>query len=104
MVLLQFNIDNGWTDGTDSNRGRDKVMYVKNVYAYHRSHKDRSEQGFPWWQLGEFTSSAIDVANMDTLQQLCTRLFVLDKARQVETIFAQHTTCHDKPASQIILT
>lgn len=67
-------------------------MYVKNVYAYHRSDKDRFEQGFPWWQLGEFTSSAIDVANMNTLQQLCTRLIAiaLYKAcakHKVEAIF-----------------
>lgn len=66
--------------------GKDRAAWVQNVYAFYKRNTDHFEADFAWWQLGDFASSAIDVANTETLQQLCLRLFALEKARQVMNI------------------
>ena len=75
------------SDRCDGAAGTAKVPWVQNMYAYYKKHRNKFEPEFTWWQLGDFVASAIDLANTDTLQQLCTRLFVLDMARQVKQRF-----------------
>jgi len=64
--------------------GRDKVHWVEHVYANFQKNRGKFQSDFPWWQLGDFRSSAIDLANKATLRELCLRLFALERARQVK--------------------
>ena len=64
--------------------GRDKVHWVQHVYANFQKNRGKFQSDFPWWQLGDFRSSAIDLANKATLRELCLRLFALERARQVK--------------------
>ncbi|KAL0031092.1 hypothetical protein WJX77_003383 [Trebouxia sp. C0004] len=108
MTTKQSNIDNGWTDDNKQQCGRDKVHWVEHVYAHFQKNRGKFQSEFPWWQLGDFRSSAIDLANKATLKELCLRLFALQRARQVAKEVAaklarrnrQQVEQHEQPHAQ----
>ncbi len=77
---------NKFSNSCCSVAGRDKVHWVEHVYANFQKNRGKFQSEFPWWQLGDFRSSAIDLANKATLKELCLRLFALERARQVKAL------------------
>ncbi len=86
IVLLELTWSTGVSNSCCSIAGRDKVLWVEHVYAHFQKNRGKFQSEFPWWQLGDFKSSAIDVAKKPTLKELCLRLFALERARQVQAL------------------